>query len=86
MLLIEAFLLESGRWGIRDGNEMEVANRAEGPKRVWVRTGERNRRSLHYAPPDFLSRSVALINCMRLSREPHTWSLLAVRSRKSGGA
>src|ERR1700733_8772788 len=27
----------------------------------------KNRRSLHYAPPDFLLRSVALINCMRLS-------------------
>jgi hypothetical protein len=26
---------------------------------------KRNRRSLHYAPPDFLSRLVALINFMR---------------------
>ncbi len=29
--------------------------------------GERNRRSLHCAPPDFLSRLVALANFMRLS-------------------
>jgi hypothetical protein len=28
---------------------------------------EKNRRSLHYAPPDFLSRPVALGICMRLS-------------------
>jgi hypothetical protein len=30
-------------------------------------TGPLNRRSLHYAPPDFLSRFVALRICMRLS-------------------
>jgi hypothetical protein len=35
--------------------------------RVCVRTGKRNRRSLHYATPDFLSRLVALANIMRLS-------------------
>jgi hypothetical protein len=32
-----------------------------------VSTGRKNRRSLHYATPDFLSRSVALRVCMRLS-------------------
>jgi hypothetical protein len=31
--------------------------------------GKRNRRSLHYAPPDFLSRTVALMICMRLSEK-----------------
>jgi hypothetical protein len=36
-------------------------------------------------PPDFLSRAVALINIVRFSLgKPHTWSLLAARSRKSG--
>ena len=45
-------------------------------------------RCLHYAPPDFLSRFVALMISMRLSLhgEPHTRSSLAARSRKSGSA
>jgi hypothetical protein len=47
-----------------------------------------NRRSLHYVPPDFLLSAVALVKFLRLSLcgEPHTWSLLALRGRKSGYA
>jgi hypothetical protein len=44
---------------------------------------EGNRRSLHCATPDFLCRPVALMICYG---EPHTWSSLAERSRKSGVA
>jgi hypothetical protein len=32
-----------------------------------LKTWRRNRKSLHYVPPDFLSRTVALGICMRLS-------------------
>jgi hypothetical protein len=47
----------------------------------------KNRGSLHYAPPDFLSRTVALIYCVRLSlRRAACVALLALRSRKSGYA
>ena len=52
-----------------------------------MRTVRKNRRSLHYAPPDFLLRLVALISSMRLSlrRAAHA-AVVAARSRKSGYA
>jgi hypothetical protein len=40
--------------------------KAQGLKSVCENRGK-NRRSLHYAPPDFLLRPVALMICMRLS-------------------
>jgi hypothetical protein len=52
-----------------------------------VLRGRDNRRPLHCAPPDFLTRPVALMICMRLSqRRAANWSSPAARSRKSGYA
>jgi hypothetical protein len=58
-----------------------------GPKEG-VREPEKNRRSLHCAPPDFLWTSVALVDLMRLSlkRKAHTRLCPALRGRKSGFA
>ena len=45
-------------------------------------TGRKNRRSLHYAPPDFLSRPVALMICMRLSLQRAAHAVVASSAKQ----
>jgi hypothetical protein len=56
-----------------DGDKGESSNQARGNPGL-AGLGQAHRRSLGYAPPDFLLRLVALVNLMRLSlkRKAHT--------------